>query len=48
MARVATSSSSENRVDIWDPKTGNTILAIDMPKDITGNKIDMALHVQDS
>jgi WD40 repeat protein len=44
--RVASSSSSENRVDIWDPSTGETILAIDMPRGITGNKLDMALHVQ--
>jgi WD40 repeat protein len=44
--RVASSSSSENRVDIWDPRTGETILAIDMPRGITGNKLDMALNVQ--
>jgi DNA-binding SARP family transcriptional activator len=44
--RVASSSSSENRVDIWNPSTGETILSIDMPEGITGNKLDMALHVQ--
>ncbi|MBN1145638.1 MAG: hypothetical protein JXA78_00170 [Anaerolineales bacterium] len=44
--RLATSSSSENRVDIWDPNTGKLIQAIHMPTGITGNKIDMALNVQ--
>jgi WD40 repeat protein/DNA-binding SARP family transcriptional activator len=43
---VASSSSSENRVDIWEPATGKTILSINMPKGISGNKLDMALHVQ--
>ena len=43
---MASSSSSENKVHIWDPATGNTIMVIDMPKGITGNKLDMALHVQ--
>jgi WD40 repeat protein/class 3 adenylate cyclase len=45
-AKVASSSSSENRVDIWDPNTGETLLSIEMPKGITGNIVDMALHVQ--
>jgi WD40 repeat protein/class 3 adenylate cyclase len=44
--KVASSSSSENRVDIWDPGTGENILSIDMPRGITGNIFDMALHVQ--
>jgi WD40 repeat protein/energy-coupling factor transporter ATP-binding protein EcfA2 len=44
--KVASSSSSENRVDVWDPATGEAILAIDMPTGITGNFQDMALHVQ--
>jgi WD40 repeat protein/class 3 adenylate cyclase len=44
--RLATSSSSENQVDIWDPLTGKTIRTIDMPRGITGNKLDMALNVQ--
>jgi WD40 repeat protein len=44
--RLASSSSTENRVDISDPSTGERILAIDMPKGITGNLMDMALHVQ--
>jgi WD40 repeat protein len=45
-SKVASSSSSENRVDIWEPFTGKTILSINMPKGISGNKLDMALHVQ--
>ncbi len=44
--RVASSGSSDNNVHIWDPATGKTILVIDMPKGITGNKLDMALNVQ--
>jgi WD40 repeat protein len=44
--RVASSSSTDNDVHIWDPITGKTILVIDMPKGITGNKFDMALHMQ--
>ena len=44
--RVASSGSSDNNVHIWDPATGKTMLVIDMPKGITGNKLDMALHVQ--
>jgi len=43
---VASSASSDNKVHIWDPATGKTILVIDMPTGITGNKLDMALHVQ--
>ena len=44
--KIASSSSTENRVDIWDPSTGETLLSIDMPRGITGNIFDMALHVQ--
>jgi WD40 repeat protein len=44
--RVASSTSSDNNVHIWDPVTGKTTLVIDMPKGITGNKFDMALYVQ--
>jgi WD40 repeat protein len=44
--KVASSSSTENRVDIWDPSTGETLLSIDMPTGITGNIRDMALHAQ--
>jgi WD40 repeat protein len=44
--KVASSSSSENRVDIWDAGTGETVLTIEMPQGITGNIVDMALHVQ--
>ncbi len=44
--RVASSGSSDNNVHIWDSATGKTILVIDMPKGITGNKLDMALNVQ--
>jgi WD40 repeat protein/DNA-binding XRE family transcriptional regulator len=44
--QVATSSSSENRVDVWDPATGKVILQIDLPKGITGNKFDQGLNVQ--
>ena len=43
---VATSASSDNTVHVWDPVTGETVLVIDMPTGITGNKLDMALHVQ--
>lgn len=43
---VASSASSDNNVRIWDPATGETVLVIDMPTGITGNKLDMALHVQ--
>ena len=43
---VASSASSDNTVHIWDPATGKTVLVIDMPTGITGNKLDMALHVQ--
>ena len=45
-SKVATSSSTENRVDIWNPRTGELLLALDMPTGITGNIFDMALHVQ--
>lgn len=44
--QVATSSSSDDNVHIWDPATGKTLRVIDMPKGITGNKMDMALNVQ--
>ena len=44
--RVASSSSSDNNVHIWDPATGKTLLVIEMPRGITGNKLDMALNVQ--
>jgi WD40 repeat protein/DNA-binding SARP family transcriptional activator len=42
---VATSASSDNKVHIWDPATGKTVRVIEMPKGITGNKLDMALTV---
>jgi WD40 repeat protein/class 3 adenylate cyclase len=44
--RVASSASVDNRVDIWDPVTGETETVIEMPIGITGNKLDMALHVR--
>lgn len=43
---VASSTSSENNVHIWNPVTGETVMVLDMPTGITGNKLDMALHVQ--
>jgi len=45
-SRVATSAGVENRVDVWNPATGERLLAIELPTGITGNLEDMALHVQ--
>lgn len=42
---LATSGSSDNTVRIADPVTGETVRVIEMPKGITGNKLDMALFV---
>jgi WD40 repeat protein/serine/threonine protein kinase/DNA-binding XRE family transcriptional regulator len=43
---VACSGSNDNNIHIWDSETGKRIKVIDMPEGITGNKLDMALHVQ--
>jgi WD40 repeat protein len=43
--RVASSSSMENRVDIWDPVTGKMLRTITMPAGLTNSKFDMALNV---
>jgi WD40 repeat protein/class 3 adenylate cyclase len=42
---VASSASSDNNVHLWDPRTGETVSVIDMPRGITGNQLDMALNV---
>jgi WD40 repeat protein len=44
--RLASSATTDNDVHIWDPVTGETELIIDMPTGITGNLLDMALHVR--
>ena len=44
--KVASTASTDNQVNIWDPATGETFQSIEMPEGITGNLTDMALHVQ--
>jgi len=42
----AASSSTGNRVDIWDPATGRQLAQIDLPEGMTGNVYDQALNVK--
>jgi WD40 repeat protein/class 3 adenylate cyclase len=44
--RVASSSSTDYDVHIWDPLTGETIRVIDIPAGITRNFWDMVVNVQ--
>jgi WD40 repeat protein/class 3 adenylate cyclase len=43
--QVASSAGVDNSVHIWDPATGETLQAFDLPTGITGNIRDMALKV---
>lgn len=43
--RAASASSTDNTVHIWDPATGKTLLAVNLPAGISGNILDMALNV---
>ena len=44
--RLATTSSIENRLRIWEAATCRELLVIDLPKGITGNVLDMGLTVK--
>lgn len=44
--RLASTSSIDNRVRLWEATTCRELLVIDLPKGITGNVLDMGLTVK--
>ena len=45
-SRIASIASTANQVLVWDAATCRELLAIDLPRGITGNKLDMGLSVE--
>ena len=44
--RLAATGSMDNQVRVWDPATCQETLRIDLPRGITGNRLDMGLAVR--